>query len=50
MGIRDAKATSSTAQASLANLLFCVGIRVGSLRYIPNNPYVFIVCRPVPSP
>ena len=26
------------AQASLANLLFCVGIRVGSLRYIPLEP------------
>ena len=39
------------AQASLAYLLFCVGIWVGSLRYIPveAHTYVFMVYRPVRS-
>ena len=29
------------AQASLANLLFCVGVRVGSLRYIPVEAHMY---------
>ena len=29
-------------QASLANLLFCVGVRVGSLRYIPLRKLICI--------
>ena len=37
-------------QASLAYLLFCVGVRVGSPRASPlDSPYVFIVYRPVLS-
>ena len=32
------RAAAAREQASLANLLFCVGIRVGSLRYIPLEP------------
>ena len=37
------------AQASLANLLFCVGVRVGSPRVSPRSLYVFIVYPPVRS-
>ena len=41
--------TPQLRKASLANLLFCVGALVGSLRVSPRSSYVFIVYRPVLS-